>query len=105
MLFMDGIDEILRAEQEAVRIRRSADEAAEALLGSADGFRQDALETARREGDSEKTRLLADAEKRAQTKRKELRILADVRNDELRQKAAERLDAVAVWIAERIAGF
>ena len=102
---MDGIDEILRAEQEAVRIRRNADEAAEALLGSADGFRQDALETARREGDSEKARLLADAEKRAQTKRKELRILADVRNDELRQKAVERLDATAVWIAERIAGF
>ena len=102
---MDGIDEILRAEQEAVRIRKSADEAAEALLGSADGFRQNALETARREGDSEKARLLADAEKRAQEKREELRILADVKNDELRQKAAARLDDAAVWIAERIAGF
>ena len=102
---MDGIDEILRAEQEAVRIRRSADEAAEALLGSADGYRQDIMETARREGDSEKVRLLAEAEKRAQAKREELRGLADVKNDELRQKAAERMDAAAVWIAERIAGF
>ena len=102
---MNGIDEILRAEQEAVRIRRSADEAAEALLGSADGYRQAAMETARREGDSEKARLLADAENRAQKKREELRRLADVKNDELRQKAAERIDAAAVWITERIAGF
>ena len=102
---MNGIDEILCAEQEAVRIRRNADEAAEALLGSADGYRQAAMETARREGDSEKARLLADAEDRAQKKREELRRLADVKNDELRQKAAERIDATAVWIAERIAGF
>lgn len=102
---MDGIDEILLAEQEAARIRRSADEAAEALLGSADGWRLDALETARREGEAEKARLLAEAEKLAQKKREELRILADVKNDELRKKAAERMDAAADWIAERIAGF
>lgn len=102
---MDGIDEILRAEQEAVSIRRSADEAAEALLGSADGYRQDVLETARREGDSETARLLADAENRAQVKREELRALADEKNDALRQQAAERLDSTAAWIAERIAGF
>ena len=101
---MDGFDEILRAEQEAVSIRRSADEAAEALLSSADGYRQDVLETARREGDSEKARLLAEAEQRAQVKREELRKLADAKNDALRQTAAKRMDAAAAWIAERIAG-
>lgn len=100
---MDGIDEILRAEKDAARIKREADEAAEALLGSAEGYRQDVMEAARREGDAERARLLADAEKRAQARRAELRIVADVKNDSLRQLAAERMDAAAQWIADRIA--
>ena len=63
---MDGIDEILQAEKEADRIRREARAEAEAILGSAEGYRQRTLETARREGEEEKLRLADNARKRAE---------------------------------------
>lgn len=100
---MEGIDEILRAEKDAAKIKRDADEAAEALLGSAEGYRQDVMEAARREGDEERARLLADAEDRAMARRSELQAAADVKNDSLRSRAAERMDEAAAWIAARIA--
>ena len=100
---MDGIDEILRAEQDAAKLRRDAAEAAEALLGSAEGYRQEVLLAAQREGDAERARLLESAEQRAEARRAELRMLADVKNDSLRKKAAERMDNAAAFLAQRIA--
>ena len=47
---MDGIDAILQAEKEAERIRRDAHVEADALLGSAEGYRQRTLDAARLEG-------------------------------------------------------
>ena len=41
---MDGIDAILQAEKEAERIRRDAHVEADALLGSAEGYRQRTLD-------------------------------------------------------------
>jgi hypothetical protein len=101
---MDGIDAILQAEKEAERIRRDARIEADALLGSADGYRQRALEAARREGEAEQQRLLENARKRAADRRAELHAVAEVKNDELRAEAERRLDAAAKMIAERIAG-
>ncbi len=101
---MDGIDAILQAEKEAERIRREAKTEAEGLLGSAEGYRQRALETARREGEDEQQRLLENARRRAEERKAELRVVADVKNAELRSKAENRLEAAAKQIAERIAG-
>ena len=101
---MDGIDAILQAEKEAERIRRDARIEADALLGSADGYRQRALEAARREGEAEQQRLLENARKRAADRSAELHAVAEVKNDELRAEAERRLDAAAKMIAERIAG-
>lgn len=101
---MDGIDAILQAEKEAERIRREAKTEAEALLGSAEGYRQRALDTARREGEDEQQRLLENARRRAEERKAELRVVADVKNAELRSKAENRLEAAAKQIAERIAG-
>lgn len=100
---MDGIDEILRAEQDAAKLRRDAEEAAEALLGSAEGYRLEVMQNAQREGDAERARLLENAERRAEARRAELKMLADVKNDSLRSAAAERMDAAAAFIAARIA--
>ncbi len=102
---MDGIDAILQAEKEAERIRREARIEADALLGSAEGYRQRVLETARREGEEEKERLLDAARKRAEDRKAELRVVAEVKNAELRAEADKKLDAAAKLIAERIAGF
>ena len=101
---MDGIDAILQAEKEAERIRRDARIEAEALLGSAEGYRQRALEAARREGEEEQQRLLESAQKRAEERKAELRVIADMKNAELRAEAEKRLEAAAKQIAERIAG-
>ncbi len=101
---MDGIDAILQAEKEAERIRREARVEADAMIGSAEGYRQRALETARREGEDEKQRLLDGARKRAEERKAELRVVAEVKNAELRSEAEKRLDAAAKQIAERIAG-
>ncbi len=101
---MDGIDAILQAEKEAERIRREAQVEAEALIGSAEGYRQRALESARREGEDEKQRLLDGARKRAEERKAELRVVSEVKNAELRSEAEKRLDAAAKQIAERIAG-
>ena len=57
---MDGIDAILQAEKEAERIRRDARVEADALLGSAEGYRQRTLDAARLEGEEEKQRLFTD---------------------------------------------
>jgi vacuolar-type H+-ATPase subunit H len=102
---MDGIEAILQAEQEAERIRRDARIEADALLGSAEGYRQRALEAARREGEDEKQRLLDNARKRAEDRKAELRVVAEVKNAELRSEAEKRLEETAKQIAERIAGF
>ena len=102
---MDGIDAILQAEKEAERLRREARIEADALLGSAEGYRQRVLEAARREGDEEKQRLLDSAQKRAEDRKAELRVVAEVKNAELRAEAEKKLDAAAKLIAERIAGF
>lgn len=102
---MDGIDAILQAEKEAERIRREARVEADALLGSAEGYRQRALEAARREGEDEKQRLLDNARKRAEDRKAELRVVAEVRNAELRSEAENKLDEAAKMLAERIAGF
>ena len=101
---MDGIDAILQAEKEAERIRRDARVEADALLGSAEGYRQRTLDAARLEGEDEKQQLLDNARKRAEERKAELRIVADVKNSELRAEAEKRLDAAAKMIAERIAG-
>lgn len=100
---MDGIDEILRAEKDAERIRRETAEAVGAILGSAEGYRTTALEEARREGEEEAQRLLALAEERAKARREELSVIANVKNEELQAKAAERMAKAAGWLAERIA--
>ena len=100
---MDGIEAILQAEKEAERIRRDAREAAEALLGEAEGYRQRVLEEARREGESEQQRLLEQAEKRAGERRAELAVVAEVKDAELRSEAGKKLEAAAAWIAERLA--
>lgn len=102
---MDGIDAILQAEKEAERIRREARVEADALLGSAEGYRQRALEAARREGEDEKQRLLDAAQKRAEDRIAELRVVAEVKNAELRAEAEKKLEETAKMIAERIAGF
>ena len=101
---MDGIEAILTAEKEAERIRREARIEAEALLGSAEGYRQRSLETARREGEEEQQRMLENAQKRAESRKAELRVVAEVKNAELRAEAEKRLEAAAKQIAERIAG-
>ncbi len=101
---MDGIDSILQAEKEAERLRREARTEADALLGSAEGYRQRALEAARREGEAEQQRLLDNARKRAEDRKAELQTVAGLKNDELRAEAERRLDAAAKMIAERIAG-
>ena len=102
---MDGIDAILQAEKEAERIRREAQIEADALLGSAEGYRQRVLEAARREGEEESRRLADSARKRAEDRKAELRIVAEVKSAELRAEAEKKLDAAAKLIAERIAGF
>ena len=102
---MDGIDAILQAEKEAERIRREAQIEADALLGSAEGYRQRALETARREGEDEKLHLADNARKRAEERIAELRVVADVKDAELRAEAEKKLEETAKMIAERIAGF
>ena len=101
---MEGIDVILQAEKEAERIRRDAKVEAEALLGSAEGYRQHTLEAARREGEAEAERLLEQAEKRAEARKAELKALAAGKNEALRSEALKRLDSAAEAIAERIAG-
>ena len=101
---MDGIDAILQAEKEAERIRREARIEADALLGSAEGYRQRAIEAARREGDEERQRLLESAQKRAEDRIAELRVVAEVKNAELRSAAETKLGEAAKQIAERIAG-
>ena len=102
---MDGIDAILQAEKEAERIRREARIEADALLGSAEGYRQRTLESARREGEDEKLRLADNARKRAEERIAELKVVADVKNAELRAEAEKKLEETAKMIAERIAGF
>ena len=102
---MDGIDAIFQAEKEAERIRREAQIEADALLGSAEGYRQRVLDEARREGEDEKQRILDNARKRAEDRKAELRVVAEVKNAELRAEAEKKLDAAAKLIAERIAGF
>ncbi len=102
---MDGIDAILQAEKEAERIRREARIEADALLGSAEGYRERAIEAARREGEDEKQRLMEEARKRAADRMAELRVVAEVKNAELRAEAEKKLDETAKMIAERIAGF
>ena len=101
---MDVIDVILQAEKEAERIRRDARIEADALMGSAEGYRQRALDTARREGEEEQQRLLDNARKRAEDRKAELRTVAELKNDELRSEAESKLDMAAKMIAERIAG-
>ena len=101
---MDGIDAILQAEKEAERIRRDARIEADALMGSAEGYRQRALEDARREGEEEQQRLLDNARRRAEDRKAELRTVAELKDDELRSKAESKLDVAAKMIAERIAG-
>ncbi len=101
---MDGIDAILQAEKEAERIRREARIEADALLGSAEGYRERAIEAARREGEDEKQRLMEEARKRAEDRMAELRVVAEVKNAELRAEAEKKLDETAKMIAERIAG-
>ena len=101
---MDGIDAILQAEKEAERIRREARIEADALLGSAEGYRQRAIEAARRESDEERQRLLESAQKRAEDRIAELRVVAEVKNAELRSAAETKLGEAAKQIAERIAG-
>ena len=100
---MDGIDEILQAEKEAERIRREAKAEADAILGSAEGYRQRAMDTARREGEEEMQRMLDNALKRAEVRKAELRAVAGVKQEEMRKEAEKRLDAAARKIAERIA--
>ncbi|MBR3555656.1 MAG: hypothetical protein IKN89_07070 [Oscillospiraceae bacterium] len=101
---MDGIDAILQAEKEAERIRREARIEADALLGSAEGYRQRVLDEARQLGEDEKQRLLDAAKKRAEARKAELRVVADVKNSELRAQAEKKLEEAAKIIAERIAG-
>ncbi len=105
VMLMDGIDAILQAEKEAERIRREARIEADALLGSAEGYRERAIEAARREGEDEKQRLMEEARKRAEDRMAELRVVAEVKNAELRAEAEKKLDETAKMIAERIAGF
>ena len=100
---MDGIDEILQAEKEADRIRREARAEAEAILGSAEGYRQRTLDTARREGEEEMQRMLDNAVKRAEARKAELRAVAGVKHEEMRREAEKRLADAAGKIAERIA--
>ena len=100
---MDGINEILQAEKEADRIRREARAEAEAILGSAEGYRQRTMDTARREGEEEMQRLLDNAVKRAEERKAELRAVAGVKQEEMRSEAEKRLDSAAGKIAERIA--
>ena len=102
---MDGIDAILQAEKEADRIRREARIEADALLGSAEGYRQRVLDEARREGEDEKQRILDNARKRAEDRKAELQVVAEVKNAALRSEAEKRLDEAAKTLAERIAGF
>ena len=102
---MDGIDAILQAEKEAERIRREARIEAEALLGSAEGYRQRALEEAKRESEDEKLRLMESARKRAEERIAEKRVVADVKDGELRAGAERKMEETAKMIAERIAGF
>ena len=102
---MDGIDAILQAEKEADRIRREARIEADALLGSAEGYRQRVLDEARREGEDEKQRIMDNARKRAEDRKAELQVVAEVKNAELRSEAEKRLDEAAKTLAERIAGF
>ncbi|MBR2716314.1 MAG: hypothetical protein IKP17_05310 [Oscillospiraceae bacterium] len=102
---MDGIDVILQAEKEAERIRRDAQIEAEAAVGSAEGYRQRAMEAARREGEEEIRQLADQAEKRANVRRAELKAVADAKNAAMRSEAEARLDSAAEKIAERIAGF
>ena len=100
---MEGIDAILQAEKEAERIRQEAREAADALLGSVEGYRQRVLDEAQREGEETQQHLLEQAEQRAEARKAELRALADVKDAELRSAASGKLEAAAQWIAERIA--
>ena len=102
---MEGMDTILAAEKEADELRKAARAEAEALLANADSYRELALETARREGEEARQRLLENAGVRARERLRELKVVAEVRNSSLRSDAEGKLDSAAAWIAERIAGF
>lgn len=102
---VEGMDTILAAEKEADELRKAARAEAEALLANADSYRERALETARREGEEARQRLLENAGVRARERLRELKVVAEVRNSSLRSDAEGKLDSAAAWIAERIAGF
>ncbi len=101
---MDGINEILRAEAEAAEIRKAAAAEAAALLDAAELYRSEALEKARRQGDQEARRLYEAAEQRAARRLEELAVVAELNDKLLMEEGAKKLDAVAQWLAERIAG-
>jgi vacuolar-type H+-ATPase subunit H len=99
---MDGIDEILKAEQEAEHVRRDAREQAAAAEGSAEGYRTRTLEAARRDGEEEAAALLKAAEERAERRRQELSAVAEVKRTELRAKAEANLEQAAAWLAKAL---
>lgn len=102
---MDGINEILRAETEAEQIRKAGAEEAAALLEAAELYRAEALDNARKTGDLEVKRLIDAAGQRARQRLQELAVVAELNDSRLETEGAEKLDATAQWLAERIAEF
>ena len=102
---MDGINEILRAEAEAEQLRKAAAAEAAALLETAELYRSEALEKARKAGDQEAKRLMEAAGQRARQRLQELAVVAELNDSQLEAEGAEKLDAAAAWLAERIAEF
>jgi len=99
---MDGINDILQAEQDAKYIRQKGKETAEALFLSAEDYRQNITEDARRRGEEEKARLISMAHKRAQARLNELGTVSSVRDEELKARAEQAMEQTAAWIAEKI---
>jgi vacuolar-type H+-ATPase subunit H len=101
---MDGLDEILKAEERAEKLKIEAAEKAAAIIHAAEAFRETQLEKARAEGKALAERLIAEAEAGARAKAEELRAEKDKETAGLARSARARLDSVALYIAEMIAG-
>lgn len=99
---IDGINNILLAEQEADRIRAEAKSAVEAAFAEAEAYRSAALENARKTAASEAQRLTQQAEQRAEERRTELNAVTAVRLSELEQLADKRTANAVAWLAEQI---
>ncbi len=101
---MDALNEILKAEERAAKMKSDAAEEAAAIIRAAEAYRESQLEKAGLEGKALAERLVAEAEAEARARMEELSAEKEKELAGLKNSARARLDAAALYIAERIAG-